>query len=210
MGHVPNYTGPFLIDKETPSGKLFFGDGNDGRYAIAPAATATVPLSGEMVVENEINNFMEVERPFYSNRKLISTRQPFSRTTDTFLPCSDDVFTQFVAISKDTENIQAINVTDPNATHIRVGPCLITDEISRPIIPSTSVVSSTLTSEQKASFIFEHPDVCFKERDFIVNDAYPGTDQLKVTKIVTGDVLEALGTGAGLTFLQAPPCVIFG
>merc|ERR1711916_288041 len=58
--HVPNYTGPFWKGKQTPFGVL-----------------NSTPISGEMVVENSINNFLEVERPFYSNRKLISTRQPF-------------------------------------------------------------------------------------------------------------------------------------
>jgi len=210
--HVPNYTGPSWANKETPSGKLLSpGFGYDGRYAIAPSATATVPLSGEMVVENEINNFLEVERPFYSNRKLISTRQPFQPTPNVdALPCADDIFTQFVAISKNEIVTRSINITDPLATHIRIGPCLIADDTTRPIIPSTNVVSSSLDDDQKSGFILEHPDLCFKERDFIVNDTYAGTDSIKITKIVTGDVLEALGTGAGLTFLQAPPCVIFG
>merc|ERR1711871_980850 len=144
-----------------------------------------------------INNFLEVERPFYSNRKLISTRQPFRSTTSAEVPCSDDVFTQFIAISKDPTDFFTIAATSPDANYIRVGPCAIRSTNQTPIKPAFD----------NASF---ETDVSFTERDFLIDEDYPGSDTLQVSTIVTGEVYEALGTGAGLTFLQAPPCVIFG
>jgi hypothetical protein len=209
--HVPNYTGPSWVGKQLPTGLLPIRPLINGQYDISPAATACVPLSGEMVVENNINNFLEVERPFYSNRKLISTRQPFQPTQESnSLPCSDDIFTQFVAISKDSSDTISISIADPAATHVRVGPCLYVGTETIPIIPTTNRVSGTLSLSQEATFIYNHPALSFKERDFIVNDSFPSSDNIPFSKIITGEVLEALGTGAGLTFLQAPPCVIFG
>jgi len=205
--HAPNYAGPINVGKLTPMGPIPKEEVESGQYSIAPASTACVPISGEMIVENEINNFLEVERPFYSNRKLISTRQPFRRTQQDYQPCADDVFTQFVAISKDTSDTNDL-YAGVTATQLRVGPCLLLKD-RHPIIPAFDNVPTPLTDEVKESFMINYPKLSFKERTFSVQEGYT-SDHITITKIVTGDVLEALGTGAGLTFLQAPPCVIFG
>jgi len=208
--HVPNYTGPFWRNKQTPFGVLNSTGGSSGVYNVAPASTNSTPISGEMVVENSINNFLEVERPFYSNRKLISTRQPFRPTTGAEVPCSDDVFTQFIAISKDPTDFFTITATDPGANYIRVGPCAIRSTNQTPIKPAFDNASFETDTSLQTKLIYEPTDVSFTERDFLIDEDYPGSDTLQVSTIVTGEVYEALGTGAGLTFLQAPPCVIFG
>jgi len=208
--HVPNYTGPFWKGKQTPFGVLNSTGGGSGVYNIAPASTNSTPISGEMVVENSINNFLEVERPFYSNRKLISTRQPFRPTTGAEVPCSDDVFTQFIAISKDPTDFFTIAATSPDANYIRVGPCAIRSTNETPIKPAFDNASFETDVSLQTKLIYEPTDVSFTERDFLIDEDYPGSDTLQVSTIVTGEVYEALGTGAGLTFLQAPPCVIFG
>jgi len=213
--HVPNYTGPYWNEKQTPFGTLNATGGTSGVYNIAPASTNSVPISGEMIVENQINNFLEVERPFYSNRKLISTRQPFRQTTGAEVPCSDDVFTQFVAIPKDTTKFIEIIAQDPTTNHLRVGPCAILSDgqISSGLNALTPAFESSLEvtdTELQTKLIYQPTKISFTERDFLIRPRFPGTDIISVSPIVTGDVYEALGTGAGLTFLQAPPCVIFG
>jgi len=207
--HAPNYTGPNFLRKNTPAGLLPIREVHNGHYAVAPASTAAVPISGEMIVENEINNFLEVERPFYSNRKLISTRHPFTPSNLTYLPCSDDIFTQFVAISKSTNNENSEQFL--SGTQYRVGPCMITgNTFSHPMIPTYDIAPATITDDVNSLLLKNYPKLSFKERTFIINEDYSSSTSFECTRIVTGEVLEALGTGAGLTFLQAPPCVIFG
>lgn len=166
------------------------------RYC-APCSTSAVGISGELIVESDINNIMEVERPFYSNRKLISTRSPSNVKVST-----DDVLTQFMAIAKEGEG-------DPlvlQGNRLRMGPSKILN--GKGILvsgPRVEQFDDNLSSSN--SFIHQPAVLNFSEMEYAYSDT---STNIKTRPLVPGRVLEALGTGAGFCFLQAPPCVIFG
>merc|ERR1740129_1331797 len=106
--HTPANFGPNPVEQVEING--------DYKDTISPTLASavlsnTVPLSGEMVVQSSINNFLEIERPFYSNRKLISTVLPnvlaqkkVNNTASVNDYCSDEVLTHVVAISQKPES----------------------------------------------------------------------------------------------------------
>jgi hypothetical protein len=186
----------------------------NGAFACAPASTTAVALSGEMVVETNINNFLEVERPFYSNRKLMSTRNPNYNSRYAAASSGDDVVTQFTAITKNKEDV--LEIATNNDEYIRLGPCFVTEELPGtiegppafqvPRDPSSS--PATLDNSYTKEFPIKSVNsLSFQERTFNPTGI---TNKVKVRRAIPCNVLEAMGTGAGLTFLQAPPCVVFG
>jgi hypothetical protein len=189
----------------------------NGAFVCAPASTTAVALSGEMVVETNINNFLEVERPFYSNRKLMSTRNPNYNPRYSAVSSGDDVVTQFTAITKNKEDV--LEIVTNNDEYIRLGPCFVTEEINTPAgtaegppafqVPrdpssSPATLDNSYTKELP---IKSSNSLSFQERTF---NPTGSTNKVTVRRAIPCNVLEAMGTGAGLTFLQAPPCVVFG
>jgi hypothetical protein len=205
--HVPNFTG-------SNTGFSFPNQSSNrfqvsGAYICAPCSTTSVPLSGEMVVETGINNFLEVERPFYSNRKLISTRFP-NRSNETTtlnqMPSSDDVLTQFTALSK---NVDTDDIEVAPEEIVRVGPCYAEPDGSarlKQVRRDADLLNAAGNIPDSESLNSVNP-LSFQERSFTPTD---NSTKIKVRRATACNVLEALGTGAGLTFLQAPPCVVFG
>jgi hypothetical protein len=187
------------------------------------AATTAVALNGTLILDSSINNIMEVERPFYSNRKLISTRYNGLVTR-----CTDDVLINFTCISKDknwrTAKYSSTNFNDMvnpifESRFCTIGPSCIDPQdvntgnqnfemIQAPstkwLNGTTSLVQNALTQVNKLST----RDRTFAAETDVYNSTVP--TRLQVRPFVQGPVLEALGTNAGFTFLQAPPCVLFG
>jgi len=179
-----------------------------------------VPLSGEMVVDSSINNMLEVERPFYSNRKLISTVRatprvtrnsngwPVATPTQEF--CEDEVLTQLVAISQDPTQMTLLDYTNSLDDGICLGPSYVEQYDHLP--DDDSYTARTLQPRKYERGGAKYPRqsngqyhvscLSFTERTLIAPLAF--------RNYANGPVLEAMGTGAGCTFLQAPPCVIFG
>merc|ERR1739838_891063 len=181
--------------------------------AIAPTLASavlsnTVPLTGEMVVQSSINNFLEIERPFYSNRKLISTVLPnvkavkFANLSDGNDYCADDVLTQVLAISQNPNSLTTFKLVENDCKNggcfRTLGPSYVVGGETKDQAPSQAG-QSTSTGYP---VIFKTTPLSFTERTV--------KDVNSFRNYVTGPVLEALGSGAGCTFLQAPPCVIFG
>jgi hypothetical protein len=194
-----------------------------GAKLCSTAATTAVALNGTLILDSSINNIMEVERPFYSNRKLISTRY-----NGTVTRCTDDVLINFTCISKDKnwkdskyDSPSFNNIVNPifESKYCTIGPSCIdpkdvnTGNQNFEMIqaPSTKWLNGTNGAVQGA--LTQVNKLSTRDRTFATEtDAYNSTvpSRLQVRPFVQGPVLEALGTNAGFTFLQAPPCVLFG
>jgi len=189
--HVPNFSGLEPVE-----------DGVDFplkgyAYAVAPASTSATAIHGQMHVVNGINNILEVERPFYSNRKLISNRLP---TTTSENGKVDEVLLQAMAVTYQGVTERSLIGSYDNGsyggTRVTVGPGIVTS--NRP----------TISPNNENNIIMDMGELmCFEERTFDTSDA---TSAMNYGEIQRVTVLEALGTQAGFTFLQAPPCVVFG
>merc|ERR1739838_469786 len=111
---------------------------------VAPSVTSAVALSGEMIVDTDVNNMLEIERPFYSNRKLITNLK--STIPEKGL-CSDEVVTQLLAISKERSQMVELRLTGSTG-NVAVGPGYIVygvdstsgvDSLCKQAIPVSSV-----------------------------------------------------------------------
>jgi len=174
---------------------------------VAPSVTSAVALSGEMIVDTDVNNMLEIERPFYSNRKLITNLK--STVPEKGL-CSDEVVTQLLAISKERSQMVELRLSGSGAGNITVGPGYIVDSVGSTTgvdsLCKQAIPISTVYNPGAGQAIITTPALAFTER--IIENNPSG--KIYHRSYVTGPVLEALGSGAGCTFLQAPPCVIFG
>lgn len=219
--HVPHFRGNLSVDANAPmivgSGVTFDALTGQGAYPVAPVSTESVQISGEMVVASDINNYIEVERPFYSNRKLISNkplinnivREPESSFNRYFIS-EDDVMINFVALPIDDESVQnpQRSYTLPvTSDRIRLEGCYIAGVTGDELQMCTSALDEGVYDAR--GNILDFPGLSFKERNFVHNAGVnPCTIFFRASTL--GNVLEALGTNAGFTFLQPPPCVIFG
>jgi len=195
----------------------------DGFYAVAPVTGVSRALNGQYVVESDINNFIEVSRPFYSNRKLISTRKPQKPGENagslSGIIAADEVLTQIVSFSPSKEKTISFN----NAiTRIRLGPHVFkgasftaqeagsqTVDLETRLMPYRDVRDPNQGTDDwkkgmKSTCAFRPAEVTYG-----YDASTAGTYDFKCAEINTSQVLEALCPGAGFTFLQAPPCVVF-
>jgi len=173
----------------------------DGKFNdMAPCGGVTYPLSGSMVVNTAINNFLEVERNFYSNRKLISKM-------------SDDVVTQLVSFSPNKtytypEPASAGTPDDFNCIR-RIGPHIKREGGSLRRMPHIDLTDlDNLYNDANTPStrgLSEYASHCMEEA------SYP-TSEITSAKFAAtnlGAVLEAMPENAGFTFLMNPPCVAF-
>jgi len=180
--------------------------GAQGFYAVAPATGMSTALSGQLVVDSGINNFIEISRPFYSNRKLISTRKPQKPNSNagalSDIIAADEVLTQVVSFSTSTDETLEVN---DQTVRMRVGPHI--NKGSERVMPYEDVRESSYDTDSwkngmQSTSKFQPTEVTYgfrAERE----------ERFTFAKINTSQVLEALSPGAGFTFLQAPPCVVF-
>merc|ERR1740129_1322033 len=188
--HTPANFGPNPVEQVEING--------DYKDTISPTLASavlsnTVPLSGEMVVQSSINNFLEIERPFYSNRKLISTVLPNEKSVkfhyhgDQNDYCADDVLTQVLAISRNPNSLTAF--TDNGCKDIfeyfrTLGPSYVVGGEKNDQNPSQA---GQLTSSN-FPITFNTTPLSFTERTVRNVSSY--------RNYVTGPLLEALGSGA--------------
>lgn len=193
-----------------------------GAKLCSTASTTATAINGALILDSSVNNIMEVERPFYSNRKLISTRY-----NGTVIACTDEVLTNFTCISKNKDwkdskyDSTAYNdLLNPvfETDYCVVGPSFIDPQnVNTGNSNFEMIQCPTLTFRNRTSQITEAltqvNQISTRDRTFgtktdVFNSTVP--TRLEVRPFVQGPVLEALGTNAGFTFLQAPPCVLFG
>jgi len=179
-----------------------------GPYASRPVAydadpLTSFPLSGTMVVNTGINNFIEIERNFSSNRKLINSG-------------SDEVITQIVSYSP-TSSESILDAEGLPEFHIaRVGPIILKrqgDNDGSEIRKLGAVDMSAGGDGIRNSLEVATPTVSaynnFSNVALEEGNYYLATGQLRVASVNNSAVLEAMPENAGFTFLKNPPCVQF-
>jgi len=167
---------------------------------MAPCGGTSYPLSGSMVINTAINNFLEVERNFYSNRKLISKM-------------SDDVVTQLISFSPN----KTYTYPEPAGTGLpedfncirRIGPHIYKEGGPLRRMPHTDLTDlDNLYNDANTPStrgLSEYASFCLEEA------CYPTSEitSAKFAALNLGAVLEAMPENAGFTFLMNPPCVAF-
>merc|ERR1712113_586483 len=123
---------------------------------------------------------LEVERPFYSNRKLVANRLP-SRADDNGM--RDEVLLHTMAVTYSGVTEQSIT-SGANTERITVGPCVLTKRFP------------TISPNRENDIIMDMGELlCFEERTFDVTTTAGAN--LTYGEIQNITVLEALGTQAG-------------
>jgi len=182
-------------------------------YAVSPVTGVTRALNGQMVVNTSINNYLEISRNFYSNRKLISTERVAGRR-EAF---SDDIITQIVSFSP--EKTRSIELSD-NVLYVKVGP-----HVKKGNIQDWKKVGNKDPSDEDwadfegLNWLFSPADLETDDGMYYVSNAeigpgwldgtLPKLDKLECAEINNSNVLESLPSTGGYTFLKGPPCVIF-
>merc|ERR1712070_349843 len=150
-----------------------------------------------------INNFIEIERNFSSNRKLINSS-------------SDEVITQIISYSP-TKSESLLEADSLPEFHIaQVGPVIIkqqgdtdTSKVLKygaiDFSASNQGINDILAiTEPSVSAFNNFSNVALEEGNYFVSSG-----ELRVASVNNSAVLEAMPENAGFTFLKNPPCVQF-
>lgn len=180
-----------------------------GVYPVSPVASNSTEISGSVITSSEVNNFLEVKRPFYSNTKLVQTRGPKVNPEGVYVG-RDTILVNFLAIPhKATKTYK--RTLGASVNRVRIEACYLhCVDGGLDIQLATRSDRNTSWGSQKHMNLNYDPELSFQERDYAINTSSAEERALTFSRYSTCHVVEALGEGAGFTFLQGPPCVIFG
>jgi len=222
-------TGPMISDPRMSPDRTNSGLDYIKGYAISPVTGVARALNGQMVVNTSINNYLEISRNFYSNRKLVSTDMVAGRK-EAF---SDEIITQIVSFSPTRDRTLEFS---QEAMYANIGPHVKRTSNTYGANDWRKVDyrdPSNTDSWGRLTYAPDDPRGCrsrviMSPPEFETDDAMyfignstrwkygnggpseeETTASLTVAAINNSSVLEAMPSSGGYTFLRGPPCVVF-